>query len=260
VVVRTGAQALKVVQRSDGLRVALEKEELRADVVLVAVGVRPESGLAARAGIALGASGAIAVDAGQRTSAAQVFAAGDCAEAHHRVLGAPAYIPLGTTANKQGKVAGANAAGADERFLGIVGTAAFKVFATEVGRTGLSLPELERAGLRYVRSVSTHLDHADSVGTPGKLTTVTFSDPASGKLLGAQMAGEGVVGKRIDVLATALYAGLTSHELAGLDLSYAPPLAPVYDPVLIAGTVAEKAREQAEKAGGEAENTARAPG
>jgi NADPH-dependent 2,4-dienoyl-CoA reductase/sulfur reductase-like enzyme len=246
VVVRTGAEALKIVQRSDGLRVALEKEELRADVVLVAVGVRPESDLAARAGITLGPSGAIAVDASQRTSAAQVFAAGDCAEAYHRVLGAPAYVPLGTTANKQGKVAGANAAGADERFAGIVGTAAFKVFATEVARTGLGPGELARAGMRYVRAVSTQLDHAGSVGTPSKLTTVTFSDPATGKLLGAQMAGEGVVAKRVDVLATALFAGLTTADVAGLDLSYAPPVAPVYDPVLIAGSVAQKAEREAE--------------
>jgi len=240
-VIRLGTAAHKLVTRSDGLRVATDTDELRADIVIVAIGVRPNSELAERAGLQLGVGQAIAVDTAQRTSAAGVYAAGDCAEAYHRVLGKNAWIPLGTTANKQGRIAGANASGAEERFAGIVGSAAFKVFGTEIARTGLGQGELEKAGRQFVRTVSRQGAHASSVGTPAELATVTFCEPGSGKLLGAQMAGEGVVGKRIDVLATALYAGLTVHDLTQLDLTYAPPIAPVYDPVLIAGAVAEKA-------------------
>jgi CoA-dependent NAD(P)H sulfur oxidoreductase len=196
--------------------------------------------LATQAGIRLGASGAIAVDAQQRTSMADVFAAGDCAEALHLVSGKQAWIPLGTTANKQGKVAGANAAGGDERFRGLVGSAAFKVFELEVGRTGLGSSEIEKLGLRSFSALSIQPDHASSYPGARSITTILFVERDSGRLLGAQMVGGGVVGKRIDVLATALHARMTVADVAALDLSYAPPISPVFDPVLIAASVAVK--------------------
>jgi NADPH-dependent 2,4-dienoyl-CoA reductase/sulfur reductase-like enzyme len=196
--------------------------------------------LAQAAGIRLGASGAIAVDDHQHTSEPDVFAAGDCAEALHLVSGQSAWIPLGTTANKQGKVAGANAAGADERFAGIVGTAAFKVFGLEVARTGLGPREIARSGLSALSSLSRQASRASSYPGGKTITSVLFVERGTGRLLGAQMCGADGVAKRIDVLATALHARMDVEALGALDLSYAPPFAPVYDPVLIAATVAQK--------------------
>jgi NADPH-dependent 2,4-dienoyl-CoA reductase/sulfur reductase-like enzyme len=239
------ASKLQAIERRGAqLIVRTEQGEHEAELVLISIGVRPSVALAEAAGLQLGQTGAIAVDDHQRTNLAHVFAAGDCAEAFHRVSGKPSFVPLGTTANKQGKIAGANAAGADERFAGIVGSAAFKVFDLEVGRTGLGRAELDKIGMRATRTLSTHLDHAPSFSPANKLTSVLFTDPGSGKLLGAQMVGDGVVGKRIDVYATALYAGLSVQDVADLDLTYAPPIAPVYDPVLIAASVAEKQLEK----------------
>jgi NADPH-dependent 2,4-dienoyl-CoA reductase/sulfur reductase-like enzyme len=238
--VETSITVSGVERDARGLVVHTDRGDFAAELVLVSVGVRPNIGLAKAAGIALGPTGAIAVDDRQRTNVANVYAAGDCAEARHLVSERSTWIPLGTTANKQGRVAGANAAGADERFAGVVGTAAFKVFDLEVGRTGLGLGEIDRAGLSTSRTVSTHRSrgHAYAGSTP--ITTVLFVDLGSQRLLGAQMVGaEGVAG-RIDVFATALHAGMTAAQIESLDLAYAPPLAPVYDPVLIAAGVARK--------------------
>lgn len=234
--------SVKEIRRGDReLAVVTDRGPFPADLVLVSVGVRPNTALAEAAGLTLGASGAIAVDDAQRTSAPGVWAAGDCAEARHLVTGRPAWIPLGTTANKQGKVAGANAAGGDERFGGIVGSAAFKVFGLEVGRTGLAPAEASRAGLDFVAATSTHRSRGHAYPGASDLTTVLLAERATGRLLGAQLIGaEGVTG-RVDVYATALTAGLTVSALEQLDLAYAPPLAPVYDPILVAAGVAEKA-------------------
>jgi NADPH-dependent 2,4-dienoyl-CoA reductase/sulfur reductase-like enzyme len=195
--------------------------------------------LARDAGVPLGATGAIAVDAGMRTQTPGVFAAGDCAEAHHLVTRKAVFVPLGTTANKQGKVAGANAAGANERFRGIVGTAAFKVFDLEVGRTGLSLTEARREGCDAVSAVSHHGSRGHAYPGGKTITTVLVAERGTGRLLGAQMVGENVA-KRVDVFATALHARMSVEDIESLDLSYAPPFAPVYDPILIAATVARK--------------------
>jgi NADPH-dependent 2,4-dienoyl-CoA reductase/sulfur reductase-like enzyme len=227
-----------------------DRGDFVADLVVVSVGVRPNVALAREAGIRLGESGAIAVDDRMRTSADGVFAAGDCAEAHHLVSGRAAYIPLGTTANKQGRVAGANAVGGDEHFGGIVGTAGFKLFDMEVARTGLGAAELERLGIEAVEALSKQESRARRYPGSRELTTVLYVERASARLLGAQMAGAGVVAKRIDVLATALHAKMTVHDVEGLDLSYAPPFAPVYDPVLIAARVAVKQLEEAGHPGG----------
>jgi NADPH-dependent 2,4-dienoyl-CoA reductase/sulfur reductase-like enzyme len=215
-----------------------------AQLVLVSVGVRPNTALARNAGIVLGETGAIAVDTMQRTSAPDVFAAGDCAEALHLVSGRPAYVPLGTTANKQGKVAGANATFADEHFGGIVGTAGFKLFDLEVGRTGLSSAEAARFGRNVLVARSTQGSRGLSYPGSRPITTLLVVERGTRRLCGAQMIGTDTVAKRIDILATALHAKMTVDEVEGLDLSYAPPFAPVYDPVLIAATVAIKALEQ----------------
>ena len=226
----------------DGLRVRTDRGSFPAGLVLVSVGVRPNVALAKEAGIALGETGAIRVDASMRTSAPLVFAAGDCAEATHLVSGHAVWVPLGTTANKQGKVAGADASGADERFPGIVGTAAFRVFDLEVARTGLGGSEAQRSGLDFVVAPSTHRSRGHAFPGSTTVTTVLLVERRTGRLLGAQMAGREGAATRIDVLAAALHAGMTVEQVEALDLAYAPPLAPVYVPrLLIAASVARKA-------------------
>ncbi len=248
--VETGVavQAVEEVE-GDGLTVRTDRGSIPTDMVLVAVGIRPRVELARSAGVALGQTGAIAVDEKMRTSVASVFAAGDCAEALHIVSGRPVWIPLGTTANKQGKVAGANAAGASERFPGVAGTAGFKVFDLEVGRTGLGPAEAAALGMDVVTAISRQRSRAHGYPGGSPITTTLVAERGSGRLLGAQMAGVGVVAKRIDVFATALAAGFTIEALEGLDLSYAPPFAPVYDPILIAASVARKRLQAAEREG-----------
>lgn len=204
-----------------------------ADLVLVAAGVVPCADLAEAAGIATGVAGAIAVDERMQTSLPGVYAAGDCAHTVHLVTGRPAYIPLGTTANKQGRVAGENAAGGNARFEGVVGTAVIRVFELECARTGLSESEAQAAGFRVVSVVIEHGSRAHYFG--GKQMRVKLvADRASGRLLGAQLVGEEGVAVRVDVLAAALHARMNVEQLAGLDLSYAPPFAPVWDPILVA--------------------------
>ncbi|MBI5485816.1 MAG: FAD-dependent oxidoreductase [Deltaproteobacteria bacterium] len=242
VLVKTGVSVASVVQgATPGLLVVhTDQGAVATDLVLVAVGVRPDVTLAQAAGLKMGASGAVAVDDRQRTNVPHVFAAGDCAEATHRVSGLPVWVPLGTTANKQGKVAGANAAGADERFAGIVGSAAFKLFDLEVGRTGLGMREIRELGLDAVASVSRHRTRGHAYPGSRMIHTVLFVQRENRRLLGAQMAGGDAVAKRIDVFAAALQAGMTIDEVEQLDLTYAPPFAPVYDPILIAAGVAMK--------------------
>jgi NADPH-dependent 2,4-dienoyl-CoA reductase/sulfur reductase-like enzyme len=223
------------------LVLSTDHAQFTADLVLIATGIRPNVALASAAGVQLGETGAIAVDDRQRTNLAHVWAAGDCAESVHRVTGKPVWIPLGTTANKQGKVAGANAAGCDERFFGIVGTAVFKLFDLQVARTGLGPSELKKLGIDALVSVSTHKSRASSVSGAEPIRTLLFVERETGRLLGAQMAGRDGVAHRIDVFATALSAGLNVKQIEALDLAYAPPFAQVYDPITIAATVARKA-------------------
>lgn len=204
-----------------------------ADLVLLATGIVPRATLAENAGIRLGETGAIAVDDRMQTSVPSIYAAGDCAEARHLVTGKATYFPLGTTANKQGRVAGENAAGGNARFEGIVGTLVTKVFELELGKTGLSCDLARRHGF-HPDSVSIEsISRAKYFDGKPLLVTLVW-DRASGRLLGCQMAGEEGVAKRIDVAAMALHARMRLPDMAYLDLSYAPPFAPVWDPLLVA--------------------------
>lgn len=212
---------------------------LPADVVVLATGLVPRAELAARAGVQLGPSGAIRTDERQQTNLPGVYAAGDCVETRHRVTGHPTYMPLGTTANKQGRVAGENAAGGHATFPGIVGTLVTKVFELEVARTGLSWASARAAGFVPEMATVTSRSRAKYLG--GKPLRVTLLvDRASGRLLGGQLAGEEGAARRVDVLATALSAQMTVADLVHLDLGYAPPYGPVYDPLLIAAWEALK--------------------
>lgn len=209
---------------------------IAADLVVLATGVTPNVELAAAAAIALGSTGAIAVDDHQRTSAPDTFAAGDCAEHWHRLLRRPTWVPLGTTANKQGRIAGRTAAGGDATFAGIVGTAVVRVFDLEVGRTGLTEGEAAAAGVDCVATMLDSTNHAGYLPSARGLTIKLVAERGTGRLLGGQAVGYGGVAKRIDVLAAALYAGLTVEELTRLDLAYAPTFNSVWDPIQVSAT------------------------
>jgi NADPH-dependent 2,4-dienoyl-CoA reductase/sulfur reductase-like enzyme len=213
--------------------VATDVGETPCDLCLISLGVRPNSRLAEAAGIRLGVRGAIAVDDRQRTSAPEVFAAGDCAEALHRVTGRPVYIPLALTANRQGRIAGVNLAGGDERFPGVVGSAVTKVFDLTIARTGLTLEQAAESGFTPQRVTATAPCRAHYYPGHVPLYVDLVFDGPSRRLLGGQLAGrDPSAAKRCDVVAVAITAGLTIDEVAGLDLSYAPPFAPVWDPIL----------------------------
>ena len=221
-------------------RVVTGQAAYDVDFVVLAIGVRASSRLAGEAGVPIGATGAIQVDASMATSVLDVYAAGDTAEAHHLVTGRPAYIPLGTTANKQGRVAGENAAGGRLSFEGIVGTAITRVFELEVGRTGLTDGQAREAGFDPVSSVITHRSRAAFFPGSQPITAKLIADRTSGRLLGAQMAGKDGAAKRIDVPAVAIQQGLPASALPDLDLSYAPPFSPVWEAVQIAAQDLEK--------------------
>jgi NADPH-dependent 2,4-dienoyl-CoA reductase/sulfur reductase-like enzyme len=223
-----------------GVTALVNGSEEPADVVILATGVRPASGLLIDAGVRHLPDGSVVVDSQMRTSLPGVLAAGDCVALPHLVLGQPAWVPLGPAANKTGRVAGTVAAGGTSAFAGVVGTAVMKVFDLEVARTGLSLAEARAAGLAAVATDVTSRSRAKYY--PGSSPVhVRLVHAPGGRLLGAQMTGREGAAKRIDVLATALHAGLTVGDLAALDLSYAPPYAPVYDPVLLAANQAARA-------------------
>jgi NADPH-dependent 2,4-dienoyl-CoA reductase/sulfur reductase-like enzyme len=210
-----------------------------ADVVVIATGIVPRNQLAESAGIPLGSSSAIAVDDRMLTGVNSIYAAGDCAEARHLVTGKPTYFPLGTTANKQGRVAGENAAGGNARFEGIVGTLATKFFELEVAKTGLGAAQARGNGFDADAITLTSISRAKYLGGKPIMVTLVW-DRSSGRLLGCQMAGEEGVAKRIDVAAMALHARMRIPDMLHLDLGYAPPFAPVWDPLLVAVNEAMK--------------------
>jgi NADPH-dependent 2,4-dienoyl-CoA reductase/sulfur reductase-like enzyme len=216
-------------------------ERVPADLVVLGLGVQPNAELAEAAGIATGVKGAIRVDRRQRTSADGVWAAGDCCESYHLVARAPVHIALGTVANKQGRVAGINMAGGYAAFPGALGTAVTKVCSVEIGRTGLSLAEADRYGFAAVEASVDGETRAGYLPERKKIRIKALAERGTGRMLGAQIVGQEGTAKRIDVLATAIQAGLTAEEVVELDLGYAPPFGPVWDPVHI---VARRLAEQ----------------
>ncbi|HSW49213.1 MAG TPA: FAD-dependent oxidoreductase, partial [Bryobacteraceae bacterium] len=207
--------------------------DIPCDLIVAAAGLRPNVGLAVEAGVRLGKTGAIAVDQRMETSIAGIFAAGDCAEAVHLVTGRPAYIPLGTTANRMGRVAGACAAGGRERFGGIVGTSIVKVSKLGVAMSGLSAAEARREGFEPVSARITAMDHPKHF--KGRPTTVELTaDRRSRRLLGGTVIGEAGVPGRINVIAQALTCRMLVEDFEQLDFAYTPPFVPAVDPVLVA--------------------------
>jgi NADPH-dependent 2,4-dienoyl-CoA reductase/sulfur reductase-like enzyme len=206
-----------------------------ADMVLVVVGVRPETALAAEAGAALGARGAIAVDPGMRTGLPDIYAAGDCVITHHRLLG-QTYLPLGTTAHKQGRVAGENALGGNRQFAGSLGTQVVKIFDQAAARTGLRDHEAATAGFEPVTTETAADDHKAYYPGSHRITIRVTGDRATGRLLGIQLFGhkDAEIAKRVDIAATAIYHGMTVEAVSDLDLSYTPPLGSPWDAVQMA--------------------------
>jgi NADPH-dependent 2,4-dienoyl-CoA reductase/sulfur reductase-like enzyme len=214
--------------------VVTSERTLPADLVVLGLGVRPAGDLAAEAGIPTGKTGGIVVDRRMHTSVEGVWAAGDCVEVHHRVSRQPVAIALGTHANKQGRVAGINIGGGYATFPGVVGTAVSKICGVEVARTGLREADAAQAGFDTVSAVQESTTRAGYFPGAAPITTKLIAERRSGRLLGAQIVGEEGAAKRIDVLACAIWNEMGVDEIAHLDLAYAPPFAPVWDPVLMA--------------------------
>ncbi len=234
VAVETGVAVRQVSSAQERLRVQADAgSSYGADLVLLAAGVEPNSDLARSAGVALGLHGAIRVDRRMRTNVPGVLAAGDCVETWHRLLARPAYLPLGTTAHKQGRIAGETAAGGTREFQGSLGTQVVKVFELAAARTGLREAEARAAGLYLVTVETEPWDH--KVYYPGarRLHIRITGDRRSGRLLGAQIVGDwrAEAAKRIDIFATAIHNGLNMDDLNDLDLSYTPPLGAPWDAI-----------------------------
>jgi len=209
---------------------------IAADMILMAVGARPETGLARAAGVATGFKDALQVNRRMETNLPDVLAAGDCVETWHRITRSAAYLPLGTTAHKQGRIAGENAIGGTREFAGSLGTQSVRLFDYVVARTGLHDRDAARAGFDPLSVDSAAWDH--KVYYPGarKMTIRITGDRATGRLLGAQIIGHHgkEVSKRLDVLAGAIHHGMTVEQVNDLDLSYTPPLSSPWDPVQMA--------------------------
>jgi NADPH-dependent 2,4-dienoyl-CoA reductase/sulfur reductase-like enzyme len=205
---------------------------VHAGLVLVVTGVRPETSLAVSAGAALGARGAISVDTAMRTGLPGIYAAGDCVITHHRLLG-ETYLPLGTTAHKQGRVAGENAAGGRREFAGSLGTQVVKIFSHAAARTGLRDHEAVAAGFDPVTIRSEADDHKAYYPGSHRIAMRFTGDRTTGRLLGVQLFGhkDAEIAKRIDIAATAIFHGMTVDQVSDLDLSYTPPLGSPWDAV-----------------------------
>jgi NADPH-dependent 2,4-dienoyl-CoA reductase/sulfur reductase-like enzyme len=218
-----GFEPSKVLLRDGGV--------LEADLVVLGLGVTPNSELAGEAGAERGERGALVVDRRQRTSLDGVYAAGDCCESTHLVSGQPMHVALGTVANKQGRVAGINLGGGYATFPGVLATAIVKVCAVEVGRTGLTEREAATAGFEAVAATIDATTIAGYLPDSKPMTVKLVAERGTGRLLGAQIVGEERSAKRIDTLAVALHARLRVEELIDLDLAYAPPFSTAWDPI-----------------------------
>lgn len=220
--------------------VVTDKRTLETDLVILGLGVRPNTALAKAAGIPLGEKGSIRVNGRMETERSGIWAAGDCTESFHLVSRKPFYIALGTVANRHGRVAGINLGGGYATFPGVVGTAVTKICQVEVARTGLQEKELKALGIEWVSAVIKSRTKAGYFPGAGEITVKLLAEKGCGRLLGGQIVGMEGSAKRIDTVATALHAGFTVEEMINLDLGYAPPFSPVWDPVVIAARATAK--------------------
>ena len=222
------AYSVSIISETGGSQ---EKFEIDADIIAVSAGVRPNTDFARSSGIELGSNGAIKVSSKQQTSLPNIFAAGDCSQVRNLVTGLQDYIPTSMNAIKTGRVAGANAAGANDIFYGSAGTRIEKIFGTEFARTGIGTEEAATLNRNVLKISGKYKSHVSSIPGACDINAVLIVDKNSRKLLGAQMAGKEGVAKRIDTLATAVTGEMTVDEIYMLDLSYSPPVAIVPDVV-----------------------------
>jgi NADPH-dependent 2,4-dienoyl-CoA reductase/sulfur reductase-like enzyme len=212
-------------------RVLTADGPVSADLVVLGLGVTPNSELARDASIELGAVDAIRVDEGQRTSADGVWAAGDCCDSFHRVSRRRVHVALGTVANRQARVAGKNIGGARATFPGVIGTAVTRICDTEIGRSGVNEAEAREAGIAYRSVVIESTTRASYYPGTEPMTVKMLVEEATGRVVGGQIVGGSGSAKRIDTIAAAIWNEMTAEEVVNLDLSYAPPFSPVWDPV-----------------------------
>ncbi|WP_371575908.1 FAD-dependent oxidoreductase [Streptomyces sp. NBC_01314] len=215
--------------------VATDDAEYPADVVVLGIGVRPETELAKAAGLPVGDHGGLLTDLALRVRGHEnIWAGGDCVEVLDLVSGHLRHIPLGTHANKHGQIIGANVGGGYATFPGVVGTAVSKVCDLEIARTGLREKDADRAGLQYVTVTIESTSRAGYYPGAAPMTVKMLAERRTGRLLGVQIVGREGAGKRVDIAAVALTAGMTVEQMTVLDLGYAPPFSPVWDPILVA--------------------------
>ncbi|MEU2767919.1 FAD-dependent oxidoreductase [Streptomyces diastaticus] len=216
--------------------------EYPADVVVLGIGVRPETALAEAAGLPLGDSGGLLTDQAMRVRGhSDIWAGGDCVEVLDLVAGRQRHVPLGTHANKQGQVIGTNVGGGYATFPGVVGTAVSKVCDLEIARTGLLEAQAREVGFQFVTVRVESTSRAGYFPGTASMTVKMLAERRTGRLLGTQIVGREGAGKRVDVAAVALTAGMTVEQMTALDLGYAPPFSPVWDPVLVAARKATRA-------------------
>lgn len=245
VALHLGERVHEIARSSRGtLTAETPTRSLAADVVVMGLGTRPNSALAAASTIPIGPTGGIVTDARMHTPVDGVWAAGDCVESRHRVSGQRVAVALGTHANKQGRVAGTNLGGGNATFPGVIGTAITRFRDLEIARTGLGEAAALAAGFDATSVTSDSTTRAGYFPGAAPIRTKLVVERPTGRLLGAQIVGGEGAAKRIDTLAVAIWNRMTAEELSGVDLAYAPPFAPVWDPVLLA---ARKAAELTER-------------
>ncbi len=237
-------EVTKILTGDDGRvrAVATEDAEYPADVVVLGIGVSPETSLAAAAGLPLGAHRGLLTDLAMRVRGHEnIWAGGDCVEVLDLVSGQERHIALGTHANKHGQVIGTNVGGGYATFPGVVGTAVSKVCDLEIARTGLREKDAHRVGLRFEAVTIESTSRAGYYPGASPMTVKMLAERRTGRLLGVQIVGREGAAKRVDIAAVALTAGMTVEQMTALDLGYAPPFSPVWDPVLVAARKATKA-------------------
>lgn len=232
---------IKILENSEGrvTEVITDKGSYPADLVILATGIKPATGFLKGSGINLNSNGAIIIDREMRTNVSDIYAAGDCAEVYHFVKEENDYIPLGTTANKCGRIAGDNILGAHQKFVGTLGSAAIKIGNLELARTGLSEDEAKKLSYAYDTVVITSQDHPDYYPNPTSIKIKLIYEKRTLRLLGAQGVGEKGVVLRIDMFAIAIQNKMSTNEIGMVDLCYAPPFANVWDAVHIASNAAK---------------------
>lgn len=241
----TGQSIASIAHEADGLMLHGPADfATSADMILVAAGAKPDVALGVSGGLELGFKGAFKVNARMETNLPHIYAAGDCAQTLHRITGTNTYLPLGTTAHKQGRVAGENAIGGNREFAGSLGTQVVRLFDRVIARTGFHDRDARAAGFDPVSVDSTHWDH--KVYYPGAKEMVirVTADRQTNRLLGAQIVGHygTEVSKRIDIFAAGIFHGMTIESFSDLDLSYTPPLSSPWDPVQMATQAWDSAR------------------